>query len=580
MRNMATQLTISIGQYSDKGRKESNQDFHGVYIPKEPLLSTKGIVIAIADGISGSDVSHIASQFAVTGFLEDYYCTSDAWSVKKSAERVLAATNSWLYSQTQQGQGRYDKDRGYVCTLSAMVVKSATAHLFHVGDTRIYRLHGKAFEQLTNDHRVRIASDESYLGRAFGIGSQLEIDYRSLQIDCGDIFLLATDGVYEYVDADIVTAAITEHEGDLDIAARAIIEEAYRRGSTDNLTLQIVRIDELPSPEASEMYRQFSGQPFPPLLEPRMEFDGYTIVREVHGSSRSHIYLATDNETSHRVVIKTPSIDLRNDPAYVERFLMEEWVARRINSAHVLKPCSITRKRNFIYVVMEFIDGQTLAQWMIDHPKPKLETVRGIVDQIAKGLRAFHRLEMLHQDIRPANIMIDNTDTVKIIDFGSTHVAGIAEATPEARHDLLGTAQYAAPEYFLGESGSSRSDIFSLGVITYEMLTGRLPYGAEVPKCKTRAEQKKLRYHSALHYHRDVPAWIDEAIRKAVHPNPQKRYHDVAEFVFDLHHPNREFLSRARPPLIERDPVIFWKGVSFILMILVIILLGIKSTVR
>ncbi|MFZ2168122.1 MAG: bifunctional protein-serine/threonine kinase/phosphatase, partial [Methylococcaceae bacterium] len=115
---MLGQVRISVGQYSDKGRKETNQDFYGVYIPKEPQLSSKGIAIALADGISSSDVSHIASQAAVTGFLEDYFCTSDAWSVKKSAQRVLLATNSWLHSQTRQSPYRYDRDRGYVCTLS------------------------------------------------------------------------------------------------------------------------------------------------------------------------------------------------------------------------------------------------------------------------------------------------------------------------------------------------------------------------------------------------------------------------------------------------------------------------------
>ncbi len=151
---MSGQLTIAAGQYSDKGRKEINQDFHGVYIPKEPQLSSKGIAIALADGISSSDVSHIASQAAVTGFLEDYFCTSEAWSVKKSVQRVLIASNSWLHAQTKQSRYCYDRDRGYVCTLSAMVIKSTAAHIFHVGDARIYRLRDHDLEQLTNDHRL------------------------------------------------------------------------------------------------------------------------------------------------------------------------------------------------------------------------------------------------------------------------------------------------------------------------------------------------------------------------------------------------------------------------------------------
>ena len=569
---MSHHLKISVGQYSDKGRKEINQDFHGVYIPKEPLLSSKGIAVALADGISSSDVSQIASKATVTGFLEDYFCTSETWSVKKSAQRVLIATNSWLHSQTRQSQHRYDMDKGYVCTLSAIVIKSTTAYILHVGDSRIYRLRDNTLEQLTKDHRVWISSDKSYLSQALGMSQQIEIDYQALSVDKGDIFLLATDGVYEYANSDFIINAINKNS--LDKAAKAIVDEAYEQGSTDNLTAQIIKVDELPGQEVNEIYQQITELPFPPILDARTKFDGYQIIREVHASSRSHIYLAVDDETNTQVIIKTPSIDLRDDPAYLERFLMEEWIARRINSAHVLKPCMLTRKRNYLYIVTEFIDGQTLTQWMIDHPKPDVETVRGIIEQIAKGLFAFHRMEMLHQDLRPENIMIDSTGTVKIIDFGSTRVAGIMEMTTDIeQNNLLGTAQYSAPEYFLGESGSSRSDMFSLGVITYQMLTGRLPYGAQVAKCKTKSAQNKLVYDSVLDDDREIPVWIDETIRRAVHPNPYKRYEELSEFLFDLRHPNKEFLNKSRPPLMERSPVLFWKSVSFILAVIIAILL-------
>src|SRR6186997_3127838 len=172
---MSRELKISIGQHSDKGRKETNQDFHGALIPQEPLLSLKGIAIVLADGISSSNVSQIASQSTVKGFLADYYCTSEAWSVKTSAQRVIDATNSWLYAQTRRGRLGEDQDRGYVCTLSVMVLKSTTAHLFHIGDSRIYRVVGNALEQLTEDHRVVLSSEEIYLGRALGASGQVEI---------------------------------------------------------------------------------------------------------------------------------------------------------------------------------------------------------------------------------------------------------------------------------------------------------------------------------------------------------------------------------------------------------------------
>ncbi len=568
---MSGQLKISAGQYSDKGRKEINQDFYGVYIPKEPILTAKGVAAALADGISSSDVSQVASEAAVVGFLEDYFSTSETWSVKKSAECVLMATNSWLFSQTQQSQHRYDKNKGYVCTLSALVIKSTTAHIVHVGDSRVYRLRGDEFQQLTEDHRHWISSDKSYLSRALGVQQQLEIDYQALSVAPGDVFFLTTDGVYEFVSDDFIAQTISTQEPDA--AAKAIVDKAFQQGSDDNLTVQIIRVDELPGPDANEIYQQFTELPFPPILGARTVFDGYEIIREVHATSRSHIYLALDVESNTQVIIKTPSIDLRADPAYLERFLLEEWIARRINSAHVLKPCLQTRKRNYFYIVTEYIDGQTLTQWMIDHPKPDVETVRSIVEQIARGLQAFHRMEMLHQDLRPENIMIDSGGTVKIIDFGSTRVAGLMEITTSVeRPDILGTAQYTAPEYFLGENGTPRADMFSLAVIAYQMLSGRLPYGTQVAKARTRAAQRKLNYQTVLDDEREIPAWLDETLRKALHPNPYKRYEELSEFLFDLRHPNKDFLNKTRPPLMERKPVLFWKSVAFILAVIIVIL--------
>ncbi len=572
--HMIKELKISIGQYSDKGRKKINQDFHGVSTPLEPLLTSKGIAIAISDGISSSDVSQIASEAAVKGFLSDYFDTPEAWSVKKSAQRVIAASNSWLFSQSQQGLYRYNKDKGYVCTLSAMIIKSTTAHLFHVGDARIYQIHSGSFEQLTEDHRLWVSEEKSHLSRALGVSQQVDIDYRTLAVEVGDVFLLATDGVYEYVNAAFVNGSISKHKTNLDQAAKEIVDEALKQGSTDNLTVQIIRLDELPTQDAGEMYQQLTTLPFPPELEAGVDFDGYKIIKKVHSSSRSHVYLARDLETKEPLILKVPSIDLRGDAAYLERFFMEEWVGRRLDNAHVLKSCAQTRKKNYLYIVTEYIEGTTLAQWMVDNPQPNMETVRGIIEQVAKGLRAFHRQEMLHQDLRPANIMINNEGVVKIIDFGSTQVAGLAEiATPLEQVHLLGTAQYTAPEYFLGAPGTPKSDLFSLGVITYQLLTGKLPYGAEVAKSTTRSAQNKLKYQSALHKDRAIPAWVDEVIKKAVHPNPNSRYEELTEFVYNLRRPSKEFVSKAKAPLLDRNPVLFWKGVSLGLLVVVIGLL-------
>jgi serine/threonine protein phosphatase PrpC len=575
---MAIALKISLGQHSERGRKQINQDFHGACVPQEPLLSTKGIAVALADGISSSSVSREASEAAVRGFLESYYDTSQALSVKKSALQVLQAVNSWLHSQTRQSPFRYeDKDRGYVCTLSALVLKSTTAHVFHVGDTRVYRLRDGSLEQLTQDHRLVISAEKSYLSRAMGVEARLDLDYQAHHLEPGDVFVLATDGVYEHASARFIINAIADHAADLDAAARSITAEAHERGSDDNLTVQIVRVDELPAAQATEVQQLVAELPFPPPLAPRTEIDGYLILRELHVSARSQLWLAKDlqlPDDAPPVALKTLTTELRTDPAQVDRFLMEDWIAQRIDSAHVVRRRDSGRRKTYLYNVTEFIDGQTLAQWMVDHPRPDLETVRGIAEQIALGLTALHRQEMLHQDLRPANVMIDRNGTVKIIDLGSTRVAGVAETRGMEDTQLLGTVQYTAPEYFLGEYGTPRSDVFSLAVIVYQMLSGRLPYGAEVPKVRTRAAQRRLSYRSVLDDPPRFPRWIDEVLRKGTHVDPLRRYAEPAELVHGLRHPEAAWLQDGGQPLLERNPVRFWQMVSALLLVALLVVLA------
>jgi protein phosphatase len=573
-----SQLQITIGQHSSKGRKEVNQDFHDIRIPSEPLLSSKGVAIAIADGISSSKVSQEASQVSVSYFLEDYFSTSEAWSVKKSAQRVIQATNSWIYAQNRQNLYHLDKDRGYVCTFSAMVIKSSTAYIFHIGDIRIYRVREGVLEQLTEDHRTWVSREKSYLARALGIDTIVRIDYETLDVKEGDIFLFMTDGVYEFIDDDWMIKKLLEDDVTFDAKAKEIVQKAYEEGSDDNLTMQIVRVETLPEKNAEDIQLHLPQKELPPILEARMEFEGYTIIRELSKSSRSHVYLAQDNDTGQSAVIKIPSTEHKEDKAYLERFLLEEWIARRINSQHVLKAYPQDRERNYLYTVMEYVEGQTLEQWMVDNPTPSLEEVRSIVDQVAKGLLAFHRQEMIHQDLRPANIMIDKTGTIKIIDLGAVRVAGITEInTFTDQGDILGTMTYSAPEYFLGEVGTYKSDLFSLGVIVYQMVSGKLPYGTHVARANTKSAQRKLKYRSLYTENSDIPFWIDETLRKALHPDPFKRYNELSEFTYDLRIPNPKYVKKVQPPLLERNPIAFWQIISFIQAMIIVLLLISKT---
>ncbi|NIY79805.1 protein kinase [Celeribacter sp. HF31] len=561
----STKLTVSIGQFSEAGRKPENQDFCGAWVPEGSALSLKGITLAVADGISSSATSAEASEASVTALLTDYYATSDAWTARTAATTVISATNAWLYGQNA---ALSDMNAGKICTLSALIFKGCEGHIFHLGDSRIYRLSGEALEPLTTDHRAVLSHDESYLARGMGLDAQVAVDYRRVSLSVGDVFMLATDGVHEGIEAADVIRAL--EAPDLDAAAKQLGQIAYERGSEDNLTVMLARVENLPE---AELELDLAKLPLPPLPKAGDVIDGFRILRPVNSTARSHVFLA-EAPAGEKIALKIPTVEMAEDPVYLNRFVLEEWIARRLTSSHVLRAATAPAERSALYVVTEWVEGRTLRQWMDDHPAPDpdLDKVRDIISQIVVGLRAFHRKEMLHQDLRPENIMIDDAGTVKIIDLGSTSVAGVEEAAAGVLGPLPGTFQYTAPEYFSGDFVTWRSDQYALGVIAYEMLTGRLPYGAEVARIQTRRDLLRLRYRPARDDDSPVPAWMDAALKRATQPDAARRYDALSEFVSELKRPGQSWHAARHVPLMEKNPVRFWQAVSAGLAVIVIIL--------
>ncbi len=567
---MSNSLVVKIGQYSSRGLKPENQDYLAHRCPLEPWRTTKGVCVAIADGISSSEVSAHASQTAINGFIEDYYATPESWSTKTSAEKVLLSINAWLYSQTRSSSYRYNMDKGFVCTFSGLIFKSHTAHVFHAGDSRVIRIRNNSLETLTHDHRLWVSEEKSYLSNALGMREKIEIDHLEVGIEIDDIFILCTDGIYEFLSDTEILTLVQNQRDNLDDAAQAIADHALRAQSDDNLSIAIAKVTDLPQESLKELHRSLDKLPFPPDLKQGMVFDGYELLRELHHNHRSHIFLAKDLDNQSLLVLKAPAVDLRSESTYLESFLSEDWIARRLNNAHLMKAYTASRPANYLYLTTEYIQGQTLAQWLRDTPMPTVEQVRDIIEQVAKGLYALHHLEMLHQDLRPENIMIDDHGTVTIIDYGSVSVAGLEESYSVDVNPVRGTILFTPPECFLGELATLQSEIYSLGTLVYFMFGGTTPYGTSLAKATSRSAQLRLTYPSLYSSHSPIPQWVDAAIKKAVQPEPHKRYDAISEFIYDLRHPNKQFVRTQQTPLIERHPVRFWQALCVLLLILLL----------
>lgn len=552
-------LRVRAAQASRAGRKPENEDALGIRIPADTAQTSKGVALALADGVSGAGEGRRAAEVSVQGFLADYYATPDMWTVKTSAFRVLAALNRWLYGQGQQYTQIH---QGFLTTFAALVLRSQTAHLFHVGDTRIQRLRGSTLEPLTMDHATRVGAEKTYLTRAFGMDWQVEIDYRAVDVQAGDIFLLSTDGVHEFLPIPRLKRLLAQAHDNPDACCEALLDAAYEAGSDDNISCQILVIDSLAPLEAEDSRLQASHLPLLPGLVAGQIIDGLHVDAELHASARSQIYRVHDEITRRVMVLKMPSTQFADDAEHLARFALEDWIGQRIDHRNVVKGWPSPRQRQCLYLLQEYLDGETLAAWAKKNPRPPVQTITGFAAQIIKGLRALHRRETLHQDLKPDNLFLCTDGTVKLIDLGSAGVAGLEGGQSR---DRPGAAEYAAPEYALNLPRDVRADQFSLAVTLYELLTGQHPFGEAYTRAQSPADFQRLHYTSACRHNPHVPLWLDAALKKACSFLVDDRYTSLGEFLMDLESPNPTLAPVSARPWLERDPAGFWRSVALLL---------------
>ncbi|MFA5494729.1 MAG: protein kinase [Porticoccaceae bacterium] len=577
LEHLSSSLDVAIGQYSSAGVKAVNEDAIGIRIPDGPALTTKGIVAVIADGVSAAEGGQEASATAVSAFLSDYYSTHDTWSVETSGSKVLSALNRWLYGR---GQHCIQAETGYITTFSAVVLKSSSAYVFHVGDSRVYRLRGGDLEQITRDHSTAVGNGQRYLARALGIDLNLEVDFHRLELAAGDRFLLTTDGVHEWLKPRELQELTAGRGGtaELDGLCRRVAERALAMGSDDNLSVQVVDVLDPGTAGQEDVLASVGRLPFPPPLQPGNVVDGWRVVAEIQASSRSEVYLVENTGDGGRAVLKAPSANFSDDPGYIERFMLEEWVGSRIASASVARVIKPAGAKSFLYYLTEYVPGPTLGQLLRERTRLPVVDAQNIAVQAISGLRAFHRRDVLHQDIKPDNIIYTERG-IRIIDFGSCQVAGVGEIGNRiSRQQALGTRDYCAPEYLLNGPISPRSDQFSLAVLLYELLTGRHPFGAGYGSCTTEEDFARLDYKPAYRINPLVPVWLDGAIQRALSLDPQARYPALSELAQDIQRPNPAYESGRRAPAGGAAGVLLWKAIAGALLLLNLLLLVLIGT--
>ena len=313
-------------------------------------------------------------------------------------------------------------------------------------------------------------------------------------------------------------------------------------------------------------------------LHPGDQLDHYRIEGVAARSGMASIFRGTDLRTGRPVAIKVPHPEMESDPVFFERFHREEEIGKAMDHPGVMKVIA-EDGRSQVYMVMEWVEGWLLRQVLNEQRKLPPERAVGIALRILEALEYLHSHGVVHRDLKPENIMIDSEDRIKLIDFGIAAKTGARRLTFAKLSQTLGTPDYISPEQVKGKRGDARSDLYAVGVILYEMLTGRAPFTG--PNAFVIMNDRLL--NNPVPPREIDPAispQLQEIIYRALERDPSKRYASAREFAWDLEHqeqvgaaerPELRDWKRRRRPWPRR--ILFYLALALIPVIIFALLL-------
>jgi len=269
-------------------------------------------------------------------------------------------------------------------------------------------------------------------------------------------------------------------------------------------------------------------------LQPGETLDQYRIDAAVARSGMSTLYRATHLETGLQVAVKVPHPEMEADPMLFERFKREEEIGQLLDHPGIVKTFADNR-RSRAYMVIEWVDGRLLRSILNQETKLPIERAVTVALGICDALDYMHQRGVVHRDLKPENVMVDANGNIKLIDFGIAMKEDARRLTFVNLSSALGTPDYISPEQVKGERGDQRSDIYAVGIMLYEMLTGRVPFGG--PNALAAMNERLLREPpSPIEFNSEISPQLEEIVYRALERNPRHRYSTAHEMIWDLEH--------------------------------------------